>query len=297
MGPPTHAILLLCCFGLGSAPNAQSEPEPHGPERALPADLEALATRVDAAHRPTGATTITQFGAALELHIDAADADQGGQVDLDVRYMSYQRPDSNRNRHLIRYGVQRAGRPIERGRDRFGFWHLVQGEARDLTEADTEDRAACVRDINIARQQLSFLAPGAVLRALEEPGKVADAPFKIGRRAPVTCETVEGTLPSFPLLQLAGADAPVRIKIYINKERGRLQALLVRPILDGKVDDSGAEMIRLSEMFVTDGILVPKRIEHLFQDNSGRLRKQSTVLITMLDLEPELAEQDFDRPK
>lgn len=299
---PSHHLpsRTLACLCLCAALCGQTETAKPGPEPTFAADVGALAKRVDAAHRPEGPVEpVTQFRAALEVHIDAADAQQGGQVDLDVRYMQYVNPDPRRNRtrHLIRYVVQRAGRPIERGRDEFGFWHLVQGKATDLTQADVEDRKACVRDTNLARQLVRFLDPGAVLRSLADTTAVVEEQLRLGREAGVDCETVEGTLKSFPLLQLGGDDAAARVKIYVTKDGGRLLALLVRPIIDGAVDEAGAELIRLSDMFREGGMLVPKRIEHLFKDAEGRLRKQSKVLITTLDLRPEFAKQDLARPK
>lgn len=283
---------ILCSACLAGAAIAQAGPDP------LPADLAALATRVDAAHHPGGAVDpVTQFAAALEVHLVGAEQEQGGQVDLIVDYLRWQRPGGKSVRHLIKYEVERAGRPIQRGRDRYGFWHLFQGEAKNLTEADVEDRQACKRDTMLARQLVRFLDPGAVMRSLTDPTPVADEGFKIGRLPAIECRTVEGSLAEFPLLRLAGSDHPVRIKLYVRKADGRLLAVLARPERNGVANEAEAELIRLSDYEPSSGMLIPKKIEHLFRNAEGALRTQSRVFVTRLDLRPNLSVDDLDRPK
>ena len=261
----------------------------------LPSDLEALSKRVEAAHQPKGPQTpVTAFDGRITLHVLDAKAAQG-QVDIRVRYFAWTRPDL-KVRHLIRYEVREAGAPIESGRDQKGAWHLVQGEARDITEADTTDRAACERNTNLARQLVRFLEPGAVLRALTGPSPVRDAPLQLGREAPTACEVVEGTLPSFPLLQAGGEDAPVQAKVYVAKASARLVAIEVSPLKDGIADPARTELVSLVDLHEQDGFLVPRQLLHLQRDDQGRMRLLSKTVLTALSLRPDFTAKTFDRP-
>lgn len=262
----------------------------------LPADLDALGKRVDAAHHPKGPVErVTAFQGSLELHVLDAKAAQGGQVDVQVKYLEW-RPTATRTRHLIRYSIREAGAPIECGRDKNGFWHLSQGEARDLTEADAQDRAAAERNTNLARQLVRFLEPGEVLRALTGPSPVRDEAFQMGREAPIACVAVDGGLPAFPLLQQGGEDAPVQAKIFVEKASGRLLAIEVSPLAKGVADATRTEVVRLADLHEQDGFLVPRQLLHYQRADDGRQRLVSRAVLTALALRPELREEDFRRP-
>jgi hypothetical protein len=261
-------------------------------------DLEALSKRVDAAHHPKGPTAaVTAFTGELELF--AAGADKGVTVGLAVKYLQAQdEKDKNKALHLIRYAVRDAGQPVERGRDAFGFWHLKQGEPRDLTEDDGDDRAACERDTNLAKQLVRFLDPGAVLRQLTGASAVREEDFKLGREAQaVKCLCVEGGLAAFPLLQRGGEDAPVLVKIYVSKADDRLLALKAWPLASGARNEAGLEIVRLLELHERDGLLVPRKLEHLYANAEGKLQLQSRASITKLSLRPDLTVESFDRTK
>jgi hypothetical protein len=299
MRPLLPYLLSTASLLLAATPPAQSPAAPAA--RTIPSDLEALATRVDQAHRPDGpdgpVEPVTSFRATLEVHLQDPNSKEAGQVDLDVKYLQRPVPKRKRIEHLIHCRVKRAGKPVERGYDRFGYWKLYQGKARDIPESDQRDREDCQRDKHLARQLVKFLDPGAVLRALQDPTPVGAENLKRGREKPVPCQTVEGTLPAFPLLRLGGGDATVRAKVYVTKGEGRLHAVLVRPIRDGRVDEAAAEMIRLREPVPKAGMLVPKIVEHFYRDQEQRLVKMSTVYVSKLDLRPEFTLQSLERPK
>lgn len=262
----------------------------------LPADLEALSKRVEEAHQPKGKQApVTAFDGSITLHVLDTQAAQGGPVDIRVRYFAWTRPDL-KVRHLIRYELREAGAPIESGRDQKGIWHMVQGEARDVTEADTTDRAACERNTNLARQLVRFLEPGAVLRALAGPSPVREAPLQLGREAPTACEVAEGTLPSFPLLQAAGGDAPVQAKVYVAKASARLVAIEVSPLKDGIADPARTELVSLVDLHEQDGFLIPRQLLHLQRGDDGRMRLLSKTVLTALSLRPDFTTKTFDRP-
>lgn len=289
---PLLAVRLVA-QGDAAAPSAAAAPAP------MPQDLAALAGRVDASHHPHGAVApVTSFEGSLEVHLVAAAAERGGQADLLVKFLRWQRPDSTKMRDLIRYEVKQAGDPILRGRDRNGFWHLFQGEARDLGGAEfANDLAACERDTNLARQLLQFLDPAAVLRSLTKPSPVVEQPLQLGREPAVPCLRVEGDLAAFPLLQQAGADAPVRVAVYVTKDKGELLALEIWPLVDGVPERTRGELVRLRDLHERDGLLVPRRLEHFFRNEKGELSLQSRAAVTTLSLRPDLTAEDFDRPK
>jgi len=87
------AFLVLAAFAAAQQVNLPTQ---------LPPDLDELSKRVDAAHHPKGPIApVTAFEGELELQLLAVGDVQGGQVDLAVRYLQWQRPDDT-VRHLIR---------------------------------------------------------------------------------------------------------------------------------------------------------------------------------------------------
>lgn len=261
-------------------------------------DLLALAARVDAAHHPKGAVPpIQAFAGNLELHLLDAEAEQRGQVDLDVRFLEWVPPGKTRVRPLLRYQVVQAGKPIVRGRDRFGPWQLIQGKPEDLNDQLARDLEDCDRHTNLARQLLKFLAPGEVLRALQRTSAVRTEPLNVERSLRVECETVEGDLPAFPLLQQGGDDAPTHLKVYVTKAEGRLIAIDAWPTKDDKIDPARGERMLLLDLHERDGVLVPRELKHLFRDEAGKLRLKTRAIVTKLSLRPELGVDDFDRTK
>ncbi len=274
----------------GTATPASPTARPH-------ADLEALAGRVQAAHHPKGPVAPVQaFTGSLELHLVDADAEQRGQVDLDVRFLEWMDPRIKRVRPLLRYQVVQAGKPIVRGRDRFGPWQLIQGKPKDLNDQLARDLEECERHTNLARQLLKLLAPGDVLRALQRPSAVASEPLNVERGVRIECETVEGDLQAFPLLQQGGEDAPTHLKVYVAKETGRLIAVDAWPTKDGKIDPTQGERMLLLDLHERDGVLVPRELKHLFRNETGKLRLKTRAVLNNLSLRPKLGVDDFDRP-
>jgi hypothetical protein len=268
--------------------------------QAAPTDLEVLARRVETAHRPDGPVPpITAFRCTLELHLLDAAAEQGGQVDLAVQFLLWQREAATRVRPLIRYEVRQAGSPIVRGRDRNGPWQLFQGEPRDLTGSEfVQDLRACDQHTNLARQLLRCLSPGEVLRSLERPTAVTTAELALDRRTRLACETVTGTLPAFPLLQRGGEEGPARLAVWVDRTTGRLTAIDAWPVAaDGSVDENKAERVVLDLLHERDGLLVPRELRHLFRDEAGQFRLHSRAVLTTLALRPELRAEDFDRTR
>ncbi len=276
-------------------------PAPQDPPARPPQlpDLPALAARVDAAHRPNGPVApVTAFRCKLTLELLDKDAPETVAVELDVQFLQWRRPDSERVRPLIRYKVLEAGSPSERGRDRNGPWHLFQGEAQDLRKAQfADDLAACERHTNLARQLLRFLDPGEVLRSLNQPGAVRAGDFAVERSKRVPCYTVAGELAAFPLLQQGGEDAPVQLEVFVDQATGRLLAIEAIPRRDGVPDPARLEQVMLLDLEERDGLLVPRRIVHRFRKADGKLHPQTRATLTSLELRPELAVEDFDRPK
>ena len=262
-------------------------------------DIEALAARVEAAHRPQGRVPpVNAFKSQLELHMLDTEAPQGGQVDLEVQFLDWLKPGSTTPRALIRYKVLEAGTPIARGQDRHGPWQLFQGEPRDLQGAEfAADLAACERHTNLARQLVRFLDPGAVLRALEQPTAVRTEELRINRNTSVECETVEGRLAAFPLLQQGGEDAAVSLKVFVRKSDARLLTVEASPLVGGKPDTTRRERVNLLDLHEVSGLLVPRCIEHLFGGPDGSLRPQSRAVLKTLTLRPEYTAEDFDRTK
>lgn len=280
-----------------SAAPAEGTATPVSPAAKSHPDLEALAGRVRAAHHPKGPVAPVQaFTGSLELHLVDADAEQRGQVDLDVRFLEWTPPGKTRVRPLLRYQVVQAGKPIVRGRDRFGPWQLIQGKPEDLNDQLARDLEECERHTNLARQLLKLLDPGDVLRALQRPSAVATEPLNVERSVRIDCETVEGDLPAFPLLQQGGEDAPTHLKVYVAKETGRLIAVDAWPTKDGKIDPTRGERMLLLDLHERDGVLVPRELKHLFRNEAGKLRLKTRAVLNNLSLRPKLGVDDFDRP-
>lgn len=286
---PFVFVAALCCGTV-----VPQDPKPTTP---VVPSLEQLAARVDAAHHPDGPVPpVTAFRSHIEMHLIDTDRDQGGHVDLSVRFLQWTRPGSDVVRSLIRYEVLEAGSPIERGRDRNGPWQRFQGKAQDLRKAEfADDLAAYERHTNLARQLLRFLDPGAVLRSLERPGAVRAATWQRGR-AKIPCHAVAGELSAFPLLQQGGEDRPVRLEVFVDAADGRLLGVEAMPLQDGVPMAERLEQVRLLDLEARDGLLVPRGIVHLFRKADGELHPYSRAVLTSLSLRPELRAEDFDRP-
>lgn len=284
---PTSIPALLCILATAQEP-------PPG----LPADLEQLAKRVEAAHHPNGRPEpVTAFRASFELILLDAAADQGGQVDLAVQFLDWQRPNGKR-RALMRYEVKEAGAPIVRGNDRDGPWQLDHGKAIDLNGPEsTQDLAACRRDTNLARQLLRCLEPGDVLRGLHAPEPIREQSLPLQRNLKVPCLVATGNLANFPLLRTAEPNGEVHVAIYIDREAGTLLAVDAWPMKDGKPVAELGERVQLLELHDRDGFLVPRHIEHLFATPEGKMVPHSRVNVTSLELRPELRAEDLDRPR
>jgi len=287
----TRALLLLLTAAALPA-QSPAAPAPQPPAE----DFAALCKRLEAAHRPEGpVANATALRGVFTFQLLDKTAEQRGQIDLDVKFLEWQRPNGGRVMPLIRYEVRDAGAPIVRGQDRDGPWQLVQGEPRDLGGADfVQDLAACERHTNLARQLLRFLSPADVLRSLQNPTPVRDATLVVARGRSFACKVVGGELPAFPLLQQGGEDRPVRLEVFVNTQTGRLAAVDAWPRDGVTVDEQRGERILLDDMRLRDGILVPHDLKHLFREN-GTLALKSSAQVLELSLRPELRPEDFDR--
>lgn len=286
-----NQLLPLAIAAFAAATAAQGEQIP------VAGGLEGLAARVDAAHRPDGPTpAVTALRGTVELHYLARDAEQRGQVDLDLRYLEWTRPGGTKVVPLLRYEVKQAGAPVVRGRDRNGPWQLVKGEPRDLLAADAaQDLAEFERRQNLVRQLLRFLAPGDVLRTLQQAGQITREDLEVARASKVACVTVTGTLPAFPLMRQGGDDAPAQLKVWIDAATNRLLAVDAAPMKDGQPDVANGERVRLTDLRARDGLLTPGEVLHLFTGADGKYALQTRAVITTLQLRPELKAEDFDR--
>lgn len=281
-----HFVVLLASLAVAQTPPLPPEPS-----------LEDLARRVDAAHRPRGPVPpVTALQCSLTIHMLDAKAAQGGQLDLAVQFLEWQRPDKQ-VRPLIRYRVLQAGKPIVRGRDQYGYWHLFLGEPKDLTAEFADDLKAAERDTNLARQLIRFTDPGTAIRSLENPGPVHEDILTLDRVTKVPCWVVEGDLAAFPLLQQAGADAPVRLEIFVRKDKATLVAVEACPLVDGKKDPTRGERVHLLDLRERDDLLVPHELVYLFRTPDGQLELKTKITLMDLNLRPQLGVQDFDRKK
>ncbi|MFY9342117.1 MAG: hypothetical protein WAT39_06500 [Planctomycetota bacterium] len=278
----------------GSEGKAQ-EPEAASGQRD---DLQALAQSVETAHRPKGPVpAVTALRASFEVHLTDPAAEQKGQVDLAVQYLEWTRPGASRPVALLRYQVGDAGTQVTRGRDRDGPWHLVQGKPRDLNADFQQDLDTFQAHANLMKQLVRFLSPGTVLRALQQPGPVSSEVLVVARGSEVGCRTIAGDLASFPLVRGGSDDGPVHVRFFVDQANGRLCALDAWPLRDGKRDDRQGERVLLLDFFERDGLLVPRRILHLFRDEQGKPRPNTEAVLMKLELRPELRAEDFDRTR
>lgn len=277
----------------GSAASPAQEPAP-------PIDLARLAAMVDAAHRPDGATrAITAYRSALTIEQVAADAAERGQAELRVQFLMWRATDQERPRPLIRYELTDSARPVVRGRDRLGYWMLSGGKAEDLRGRDfQQEYDAARRDLRLAQQLLELLDPGAVLRALRSPSPVGQQELKLGRTAAVPCYAVSGGLEVFPMLQTAGDERPAHVKVYVQRDTGRLLAVEIWP-----QDDAGApvreqgELVRLDGHRLVDGVLLPMQLTHFRVGSDGLRQVQMKVTLNTIHLNPRLDAEQLDRPR
>jgi hypothetical protein len=236
---------------------------------------------------------VVAYRTSLELHVLDAAAEDRGQADLQVQFLEWTRPRSDKVVPLIRYEVRRAGTPLVIGRDRDGPWQLYQGQPRDLGAEFAADLKSCERNTNLARQLIRFLSPGTVLRGLRQATAVRDETLTIERGVAIDCVVVEGDLESFPLQQI-GQDLPVRAKVYVNKASKQLVAVDVSPLVGGIADPARTERVLLLDLHERDGLLVPRELKHLLRDGP-HLRLKSRAVLRQLELRPELRAMDFDR--
>jgi hypothetical protein len=262
-------------------------------------DLAALASTVEQAHRPKGPVPpVTALRSVFQVHLLDPGAEQKGVVDLAVRYLEWTRPNAKKPTALIRYELGDGATEVVRGRDRDGPWHRVQGQPRDLQNADYErDYAIFQQHSNLAKQLVRFLSPGTVLRELQQASAIGNEDLTVERGTVVACRVVEGVLPSFPLVHQGQDDVPVHTKFFVDRASGQLLALDVWPLQDGKRDDGKGERILLLHARERDGLLVPGELRHLFRDQAGRLRPNSKAVMVRLELRPALAPEDFDRTR
>lgn len=290
----THprTISLAFCALLG-APLACQESDQELPKNS---ELEELARAVGAAHRPEGPTArVDAFRCRLEMHLLDVREQNGGQANLDVQFLQQARKPPKKPRAYIRYEVRGAQQEIRRGFDRVGPWHVKQGKPQDLTAAGAEMDLESLREhTNLARQLLRFLAPEAVISALQEPTRVLGDELRVGRRQVPTL-SVSGRLAEFPLMQGGGEEAPAYVTIYVDATSKRLLAIDAWPLKDGKADRVRGERILLSELELQDSLLIPRTLRYLRRNASGMLRSHSTVKLLSLDLRPDLTLADFDR--
>ncbi len=289
--PAMIRIVLPFLLALAS-PRAQTPAPPTG-------ELEALAAKVETAHRPKGPVPrITALRATFTVHLLDPTAEQRGQVDLAVQFLEWQRTTNSKTTALVRYQMSEASTQVVRGLDRDGPWQIVKGEARDLESADsTQDLEAFRQHANVLKQLVRFLSPGDALRSLQEPGPVRTEDLVIGREDKVACQTIEGRLAEFPMVRKGQADGPVAVKFWIAEPQGVVVAVDVWPLRDGKPDTRAGERILLQELKDRDGVLVPLRLKHLQSDAEGKLRTSTEAVLVKLELRPELRVEDFDRTR
>lgn len=282
-------------FALCASAVSQDAPKPAEP---APQTLEQLAAKVEAAHK-IGAVqeAVTAFAATILMQELARSQEHRVDAELDVKFREWKQPDG-RPWPLFRYHVLDTATKVEQGRDRIDFWGLVEGKAIDLTGKDYEkDRNDCRRYLKLAQQMVQFLDPATVLRGLKNPSTIALEELKLGRApSQLACFTVSGDLDSFPLRHAAGDNAAVRIKAYVDRDRGRLVALDVQSRdADGKLAATG-ERLQFGEHAAAAGRVVPHLITHYDFVGDEQPRAQLKMTITTLRLGAELRAEDFDRP-
>lgn len=269
----------------GTAPAAQQ----------LPEDLAALARLVDATHRVgQGPDEIRSFDATLKI---LGLGDDRAEAELAVKFLDWLDPQLERRRPLIRYRLLDAARPVEQGLDRIDYWGLADGKVRGLRDKESAtDLASVRRNLQLARQLLRFLDPGAVLRSLAEPTRVEERELQLGRSKAIATKTVAGVLPAFPLRLAGGENVPVKARIWVGKDDGRLLALQAEPIEPPPAGAPSGEFVAFDDHRVVAGRLVPWRTTHFDLDAKGR-HAQIQVVITTLELAAERKPEDLDRPR
>ena len=282
-----RAFTFLVCISAGALLSAQNGT----PNR------EALALRVANAHRPDGPTPqIDSFRCNIVLEMHDATQDKGGQAELSVDYLDYLDPKRTKPTTLLRYEVRGTERPIVRGSDMFGPWHLHRGTPTDLTGADfTNDLQTFLEHRNLAKQLVRFLSPGEVIRSLNNPSEVSNERLQLTRRKFLDVVAIEGNLEKFPMMQSAGEEAPARLKIYVDPKSNHLVAVDVWPLDEGKPNLMRGERIKLGNLQKRAGLLVPHQLNYLWRDKLGKLRSHSQVNMIKLDLQPDLSKEHFNR--
>ena len=82
---------------------------------------------------------ITSFVTTIDLELKDATKDKGGHVALDVAYLEFQEPKRKQPTTLLRYESRSSDKPVVRGQDKLGPWHLSGGKPQDLTGAEQEE--------------------------------------------------------------------------------------------------------------------------------------------------------------
>lgn len=262
--------------------------------------LAELTAKVAAAHRTAEATPVHGFRADLRLEELARTAEEHrGQIELSVRFLDWQHPDTERPYPLIRYRQTDSARSVEQGRDREDYWAVVDGKPQDMRSREmATDLEHARRNLKLARQLLRFLEPNAVLTELKGPSAVTAGELVQGRANRTPCWIVEGLLPSFPLRQQSGEDAPVRAKLYVARADHRIVGLEVQATSEKTEEGPSArEFVSFAEHRTMQGRVVPTRLVHFAVDEKGKRNAQLGIDLVTLDLAAELTAADFDRPK
>lgn len=257
----------------------------------------AFALRVAKAHQQgEQKQKITSFVTTIDLELKDATKDKGGHVALDVAYLEFQEPKRKQPTTLLRYESRSSDKPVVRGQDKLGPWHLSGGKPQDLTGAEQEeDLKSFLEHKNLAKQLVRFLLPGDVIRSLSNCSEVHEHKLQLTRDTFLDTLAIDGDIDKFPMMQNAGEEAPARLTIYIDKKTDRLVAMDVTPLKDGKAQPGKGERIKLERLEQRNGMIVPTRLQYLWRDAKGRLRSHTTVNIFKLNLQPRLRPSDFDR--
>ena len=102
-------------------------------------------------------------------------------------------------------------------------------------------------------------------------------------------------LDSFPLRH-TGDSAAVRIKAYVDRDRGRLVALDAQPRGDDGKPAAQGERLQFADHAADAGRVVPHLITHYDFTGDEAPRAQLKMTVTTLQLGATLREEDFDRP-
>lgn len=262
--------------------------------------LAELTAKVAAAHRTAEAEPVHGFHADLRLEELARTAEEHrGQIELSVRFLEWQHPDTERPYPLIRYRQTDSARSVEQGRDREDYWAVVDGKPQDMRSREmATDLDHARRNLKLARQLLRFLEPNAVLGDLEDPSPVTAGELVQGRANRTPCWIVEGLLPSFPLRQQSGDDTPVRAKLFVARADDRIVGLEVQATSEKQGEPAPLrEFVSFAEHRTVQGRVVPMRMVHFTVDEKGKRNAQLGIDLVTLDLGAKLTAEDFDRPK